>query len=243
MQGELAQDGGESGRALVFGTDAEAAAWWGVSRRSIIRHRQRGAPLTRPPAMADWWAGEYGRRVPEWILEGAARFAGVVERPRPAEESAAAVSPPAEGEGISEFEILESADWGVTQQIRMQRGIAKAYAIQLADAAKKGKDISALDRRYQAAAKQLQTYEARQQKILIDSGEAWPRHEVEAVVLDLMHAVNAGLDYLPVQLRRELSLSQDQERLARDLIDRLRELWRDCKLVPAEVERRLTDAA
>jgi hypothetical protein len=242
-QAELPVDGAGGAERLVFRTDAETGAWWGVSRRSVIRHRQAGAPFAQPDRMEDWWAGTVGRKTPQWLSDGVAKWRRLQGEASPPPSQAEESKPDPPADGLSEFEILASSDWGVDEQIQMQRGIVKAYAKQLADAARRGHDIAALDRRYQAAAKQLQTFEARRTKILIESGAAWPRSEVEAVVLDLMHAVNAGLDYLPVQLRRELGLDADQERRARDLVDRLKALWRECQLVPDEVERRLNDAA
>jgi len=238
LQGELV--GG--GEALVFRTDTETATWWGLSRRTVIRHRHAGAPLTRPDQMEAWWLeASGGRRTPGWLLDGMERWKRMQPgAPAPAPEAAEDDVPVV---GLS-MEILESSDWGIEQQLAIQRGIVQAYAKQLVQLAQRGSDIAAADRRYQAAAKQLQTFEARASKIAIDSGQAWKRAEVEAVVTDIMHAINAGLDYLPVQLRRELGLSREQEVKAKSLVDRLKALWRECQMVPAEVEGRiLNDAA
>jgi hypothetical protein len=234
----MAGDAGKTtDESLAFGSQAEAAAWWGCSLRTYQRWVKMGAPMDRPAAVPGWWARHCAethgqrRRDPSWVAKALGQWrqeqspemedGGAAEEIVEAEARRSASLDPAEQAGV---------EMNFEEQVRRQRVIVNAHYLRLVEEYKAGKDITVHERRYQAALEQLRKMEKDAAKLKIEAGRAWDRDEVRAVVKDMVNALNGGLDYLHARLEKRLGLNGGQVQAVKEVSGELKQIWRENKL-------------
>jgi hypothetical protein len=105
--------------------------------------------------------------------------------------------------------------------VRQQR-IVGAYGIELDAATQAGRPMEVINRRYQQAVAVLRQLEKDSARIAIDSGRAWPKDQVAEVLVEVMSAINAGLDNLPHLVKASLGLDVGAMKKVSAAVDRVR---------------------
>jgi len=200
--------------AIVPAGHGEAAAWWGVSRKTLGRWKDAGVAAqdpcpyrSDPQQMADWYARVFARPVPESIHATIARIRG----PAVAVPSAVPASAAADTHRAIEGIVLEASR---IQRLReLEMSLCDRYQRALKDTSVDERTLTKYRDEWQETAGEVSLHEQRAKK----TGELLPPQEYEHGFRRMMAALPQALVSV---LGERLTLDEKRE-LVREAFRRL----------------------